>query len=213
MAETLSTWGDAIRGVGVTFTEFFTQNDLSQVSGWDPIVKTIRSNDATSSFSGKTGAGFLQRFSDGAVIPTLNRYKLFDTAVTMEPIGGRVAVTRQTLLFRNHESAFNENNDLINAVKVYLSRGGAQIFNRAFTSGAGVTNGTRIVPYGDGVPLVSTVHPRADGGASQSNASATGIPLTESNFEIRRGVLENQLLDDGVPVSGMGKLYLVEIGR
>ena len=209
MPESLGSWGDAIRGQGVEFVEFFSQTPLSQISGWDPVVKTMKSNDATSSFSGKTGAGFLQRFSDGSVIPSLNRYKLFDTSVAQEPVGGRIAVSRQTLLYRNHESSFNENNDLINAVKVYLSRAGAAIFNRAFTSGSGVTNGTRVVTYGDGVPLVSTVHPRADGGATQSNASATGIPLTEANFEIGRIALENQLLDDGVPVTGMGKLYLV----
>ena len=96
--ENTGTWGDAIRGVGVQFTEFFSQTPLLQISGWDPVIKTMRSNNLTSSFSGKTGAGFLQRFADGSAIPTANRYKLYDTAVTQEPIGGRLEVTRQTLL-------------------------------------------------------------------------------------------------------------------
>src|SRR3990167_2151267 len=125
MAETLGTWGDAIRGVGVTFREFFNQADLSQVSGWDPVVKTIKSNDATSNFSGKTGAGFLQRFSDGSVVPTLNRYKLYDTSVSHDPVGGRIEITRQTKLYRDFEGIFDESSDLITAVKVYLSRAGA----------------------------------------------------------------------------------------
>lgn len=209
MPEVLGTWGDAIRGVGVTFREFFAQNDLSQVSGWDPVVETIRSNDATTSFSGKTGAGFLQRFSDGSNIPTLNRYKLFDTAVSQDPVGGRIEVTRQTALYRDFQGVFDESKDLITAVKVYLSRAGGQIFNRAFTSGAGVTGGTRVVTYNDGKPLASTSHPRADGGTAQSNASSTSIPLTEANLEVARVALLNQLQDDGTPLVAPGELYLV----
>lgn len=207
--ENTATWGDAIRGVGVTFVEFFSQTPLSQVNGWEPVVKVTRSNDLTSTFSGKTGAGFLQRFADGSAIPSLNRYKLFDTSVTQEPVGGRLEITRQTLLYRDFAGSFSENNDLTTAVKVYLSRAGAQIFNRAFTAGTGVTAGTRVVTYGDGVALASTAHPRADGGTAQSNASATGIPLSEVNVETARIALLNQLQDDGVPMVAPGELYLV----
>lgn len=207
--ENKATWGDAIRGVGVTFREFFTQNDLNQVAGWDPVVKTLRSNDATTNFSGKTGAGLLQRFSDGSAIPTANRYKLFDTSVEQQPMGARLEVTRQTLLYRDFQGAFDEARDLMASVQSTLSRAGAQIFNRAFTSGTGVTGGTQVVTYNDGVALVSTAHPRADGGSSQSNASSTSIPLTESNLETGRIALLNQLQDDGVPMMAPGQLYLV----
>ena len=209
MPEVLGTFGDAIRGVGVTFVEFFSQNDLSQVSGWDPVIKTIRSNDATSSFSGKTGAGFLQRFSDGSAIPTLNRYKLYDTSVSQDPVGGRLEVTRQTKLYRDFQGVFDESKDLISAVKVYLSRAGAQIFNRGFTDGSGVTGGTRVVQYGDAAPTFSASHPRADGGTAQSNTSTTSIPLSEINVETARIALLNQLQDDGVPMAAPGEIYLI----
>lgn len=209
MASNLTTWGDAIRGVGVTFVEFFNQADMSQVSGWDPVIRTITSNDAVSTFSGKTGAGFLQRFSDGSTIPSLNRFKLFDTSVTQDPVGGRLEVTRQTMLYRDFQGVFDEASDLITAVKVYLSRAGAQIFNRAFTAGDGITNGTRVVQYADGARLASTSHPRADGGTAQSNASNTGIPLTETNIETGRVALLNQLQDDGVPMLAPGPITLV----
>jgi len=209
MPENIATWGDAIRGVGVTFVEFFSQTPLSQVNGWEPVVKATRSNDLTSNFSGKTGAGFLQRFSDGSAIPSLNRYKLYDTSVTQEPVGGRIEITRQTLLYRDFADSFSENNDLTTAVRVYMSRAGGQIFNRAFTSGSGVTGGTRVVPYGDGVALASTSHPRSDGGTAQSNASGTSIPLTETNVETGRIALLNQLQDDGVPMVAPGEIYLV----
>lgn len=207
--ENKTTWGDAIRGVGISFLEFFSQSDLSQVAGWDAIIKTIRSNDAVSHFSGKTGAGFLQRFSDGSTIPSLNRYKLFDTSVSHDPVGGRLEITRQTILYRDFQGVFDETKDLIRSVKLYLSRAGAQIFNRSFTSGDGVTAGTRVVQYADGSPLASTSHPRADGGTAQSNASSTSIPLTETNLETGRIALLNQLADDGVPMMDPGQIYLV----
>ncbi len=209
MAENISTFGDVIRGVGVTFREFFNQADLSQISGWDPVVKTLQSNDAVSNFSGKTGAGFLQRFSDGSTIPSLNRFKLFDTSVSHDPVGGRIEVSRQTQLYRDFQGVFDESSDLITAVRVYLSRAAAQIFNRAFTAGNGVTGGTRVVQYADGVQLASVSHPRADGSTAQSNASSTSIPLTESNVEVGRIALLNQLQDDGVPMVAPGQLYLV----
>ena len=207
--ENKATWGDAIRGVGVTFTEFFSQNDISQVSGWDPVIKTIKSNDAVSNFSGKTGVGFLQRFSDGSTIPSLNRYKLYDTSVSHDPVGGRIEVSRQTQLYRDFQGVFDESKDLIKGVQVYLSRAGAQVFNRAFTSGAGVTGGTRVVPYNDGVATASASHPRVDGGTAQSNVSTTSIPLSETNVETGRIALLNQLQDDGVPMLAPGKIYLV----
>ena len=50
---------------------------------------------------------------------------------------------------------------------------------------------------GDAVPLISTVHPRSDAGTSQSNASATGITLTEANYETARIAMRGQLDDKG----------------
>ena len=207
--ENLGTWGDSIRGKGVEFLEFSNQSDVSLINSWEPVVKMMRGSDATSNFSGKTGAGYPQRTADGSPVATGNRYKLYDTSVSQDPISLRLEITRQTLLYRRHGEAFNENNDLIRAYKNYLTRGAAQFFTRAFTSGAGVSNGTRIVPYGDGAPLCSTSHPRVDGGTAQSNASATGIPLTEANFETGRIALYNQLQDDGVPITAPGELWLV----
>lgn len=209
MAETKVTWGDVMKGVGVTFREFYTQNDMNQVHGWDPVVKVLRSNDLTTNFSGKTGAGLLTRFADGSAIPSANRFKLFDTSVESEPYGSRLEVTRQTLLFRDFNSVFSEAKDLMASFQSHLSHAAAQVFNRAFTAGTGVTGRVRVTPYADGSPLASVSHPRADGGTAQSNASSTSIPLTESNLEVGRIALLNQLQDDGVPMMAPGQLYLV----
>src|SRR5690606_15593692 len=83
-----------------------------------------------------------------------------------------------------------------------------QIFNAAFDTNA-TKNGFPITRYGDGVPLCSTVHPRVDGGSSQSNASSTGITLDDDNLEVARLALLQALQDDGTPITIQGKLVLL----
>jgi phage major head subunit gpT-like protein len=76
----------------------------------------------------------------------------------------------------------------------------AKVFNRAFnTSYLG----------GDAKPLASTTHPRADGGASQSNASATGLLLTEENLETGLLALRAQLDDKGQRIAAKADTLLV----
>jgi len=69
----------------------------------------------------------------------------------------------------------------------------ANVFNNAFTAA--------YTSYGDGKPLCSVGHTRADGGTAQSNASATGITLGETNLETGRLALETALNDKGEIVS------------
>jgi len=64
---------------------------------------------------------------------------------------------------------------------------GASNFNNGFD--------TNYTSYGDAKPLFSTSHPRADGGTAQSNASSTGLALTENNLETLR-TQGRKLLDD-----------------
>src|SRR3990167_7038159 len=108
--ETISTWGAVIKGVGAPFLEFFNQGDFTDVSGFSPVVKTIRSGDQVSHFSGKTGTGRLTRHSDGSVIPDGNRYKLYNTDVALEPYSTRLTITRQTFIYRSFEGTFTQSN-------------------------------------------------------------------------------------------------------
>lgn len=77
------------------------------------------------------------------------------------------------------------------------------IFRRAFNSS--------YADGGDGQELVSTAHPRPDGGTNQSNASSTGITLTEDNLETAILAMRNQLDDKGQKVEVMPKVLLVPI--
>lgn len=68
----------------------------------------------------------------------------------------------------------------------------ATIFDNTFTS-------TQL--GGDGQELASTVHPRSDGGATQSNASATGVTLTYDNLETAEVAMRGQLDDKGMKIA------------
>ena len=80
---------------------------------------------------------------------------------------------------------------------------GASVFNRAFQ--------TAYTSYGDGLPLCSTAHTRADGGANQSNASGNSIVLNEVNLETGRLALEKALNDKGEIVNFKADELLIPI--
>ena len=76
------------------------------------------------------------------------------------------------------------------------------VFRRAFN--------TAYTSYGDAKPLASTTHTRLDGGTAQSNASATGIQLTDTNLETAVLALQQVVDHKGQVVSvGDGKLTLL----
>ena len=205
----MANWGAAVRGVGVTFRDFFSQNVDAYTPSWEVIVKTITDNAAQATFSGKTGAGTLTLFAEGASVPKKNRYKLYDTTFVHKQYGGQIEVTRLQLINRDFSDKFNEFKDLTVAGNVTKSKAPAQIFNGAMTNSGNFTlNGVTVTTYADGKRLASTAHPRVDGNTAQSNASSTGIPLTESNFETGRIALVEQLQDDGTPITLSGPIYV-----
>ncbi len=61
----------------------------------------------------------------------------------------------------------------------------------------------------DAKPLFSTVHPRPDGGTSQSNASATGITLSELNLETAIIAMRGQLDDKGQIIDVYPRMLVV----
>lgn len=201
-------WGAAVRGVGVIFREFFTQNAMAYTPTWEPIVKDTTDDGQQATFSGKTGSGVLSIFTEGATIPKKQRYKLYNTAFVHDQYGGQIEVTRKMLMNRMFSEAFDEFKDLTISGNVTRSKAPAQIFNGAFATTV-LVNGVNLTTYADSKPLASTIHPRVDGGSSQSNASATGITLTESNFEVARLALLQQLQDDGTPITMSGTIFAV----
>lgn len=81
----------------------------------------------------------------------------------------------------------------------------SQVFNNAFTTTSANDLG------GDGKPLASTIHPRSDGGSSQSNASSTGITLNEANLETAIIAMRKQLDEKGQKIDIYPKKIVVPV--
>lgn len=76
---------------------------------------------------------------------------------------------------------------------------GIGVFNDAFNTS---------VTGGDGKPLCSTLHPRADGGTAQSNADSAGLVLNETNLFTLMLQMENQLDDKGEKIMATTKTLI-----
>lgn len=69
---------------------------------------------------------------------------------------------------------------------------------------------TSHLSYGDGLPLCSTVHTSIVGGSTMSNASASGVKLSDASLNVGEIALREQVDDRGLPVvNGDGKIQLV----
>lgn len=79
---------------------------------------------------------------------------------------------------------------------------GAALWNNGFAS-------TQL--GGDGVPLLSTIHPRSDGGSSQSNADSSSLPLTETNYKTAKIAFRKQLDDRGLKIDVVPTRIIVPI--
>lgn len=79
------------------------------------------------------------------------------------------------------------------------------------SSAAGIFNNAFSTSYlgGDAKPLVSVSHPRSDGGTAQSNASSTGLTLTETNLETGRLAMRGHLDDKGMKIESMADTLVV----
>ena len=103
--------------------------------------------------------------------------------------------------------------DQYNVIKRKAAQLGRSARRTQETSAAGVFNNafTSTVLGGDAQELVSTTHPRSDAGTAQSNASSTGITLTESNLETARIAARQQLDDRGLIIQVMPDMIVVPV--
>lgn len=140
--------------------------------------------------SGFTGFSLLTQTSEGGTISYEDPIQMYDVSYVH---------TKYTKGFKVSEELVED--DRYNVIKkkpAALARSArrtaeylaAQVFNNAFSSGVG----------GDGKYLLSTAHPRADGGTAQSNASGSGITLTEANLNTGLLAMRGQLDDKGMKI-------------
>ena len=139
--------------------------------------------------SATTGFGKLQQTSELGSLDYEDPVKMFKTTYTPLKYTKGFKVSQELYEDDQHNVISKMPRGLAKSVVYTTEYYAAQVFNNAFS--------TTSTSYGDGKPLCSTSHTRSDGGTAQSNASATGIPLSEANLETIRLQLEKALNDKG----------------
>jgi hypothetical protein len=220
--ETRATWGDGwIKGLAAKFAEVENQASMSYSLGINSalgvetnkatrLFKEKTSDKAEERYTSKTGVGYPTLTNEGQDYATDSRIPGYLTVFRFIKKTNSVEITEEEKDDRENDlqSKFDEAYDLNVSMNMEFDRSAFSIFNYAFTAQASLP--ADLTFYSDGKPLCSILHPRKDGGTGISNASATGIPLTETNLGTGKQALRRQLDDRGLPMAiGSGRMILL----
>lgn len=168
------------------------------------------SDSAQKHFTGKVSENRIRRKDEAEDSDELSRYKTYLTSVDYTAYAAKIEVSRETLMDREFAGVLDEATDIGRASNFTQDEAGIQLFNGGFDTRKEEILGYRYQYYGDGVPTFSTQHPTpVPSESAQSNASSTGITLTEANLETARLALRKQQTDAGGPMTMGGQENLV----
>ena len=220
--ELRSSWGEGwIGGLGAKFVEAKNQAEMAYSLGIKSalgveknnataLFKQKSSQNAEETITSKTGVGYPRLTEEGEDYATDSRLPGYKTVFKFIKKTNSIEITEEFKDDRNKDlqDKFDEGRDLNIGFMMEKDRSAFSAFNYAFTAQASLP--ADLTFYSDGKPLASVGHPRKDGGTAQSNASATGLVLSEPNLETAKQALRRQLDDRGLPMSiGSGKLILL----
>ena len=154
--------------------------------------------------SAVTGFGYMVQTAEGAPIDYEDPVQMYSVIYIHLKYTKGFKVTREMYEDDLYNVMNKKPGALGRAARRTRENQAAVIFNNAFTI-------TQL--GGDAKVLCSTVHPRSDGGSSQSNASATGITLSEANLETAIIAMRNQLDDKGMKIDIYPDTLLVPINN
>lgn len=183
-------------------TIFFDRYD-QEPQVLDKIFKVGTSDRDSEIDSATTGFGRLNQVSELGALDYEDPVKMFKTTYTHLKYAKGFKVSQELVEDDQHNVISQMPKALAKSVVYTTEFYGASVLNNGFD--------TAFTSYGDGNPLFSTTHDRADGGTSQSNASATGITLTEPNVEILKLQLQKHLNDKGQIVNFMPDTLIVPV--
>jgi len=155
-----------------------------------PMVFNVLTSDRDSEKdSATTGFGKLQQTSELGGLDYEDPLKMYATTYSHLKYTKGFKVSQELREDDQHNVISQMPKALATSVVVTTEYWAADIFNKAFN--------TSYTSYGDGKPLCSTAHTRVDGGSSQSNASSSGVVLSETSLETLRLQMEKALNDKG----------------
>jgi len=149
--------------------------------------------------SAVTGFGLLTQTAEGAAISYEDPVQMYDVSYVHLKYTKGFKVSEELVEDDRYNVIRKKPAALARSARRTAENLASQVFNNAFSSGTG----------GDAKYLCSISHPRADGGTAQSNASSTGITLTEDNLNTALLAMRAQLDDKGMKIGVKASTLLV----
>lgn len=142
--------------------------------------------------SAVTGFGYLTQTNENSPIQYEDPVQMYDQTYTHLKYTKGFKVSEELIEDDQWRVIRNKPQALGRAARRTEENQAAQVLINAFTSTAA---------GGDGQELCSTVHPRSDGGDTQTNADTNGITLTYDNLETAEIAMRAQLDDQGMKIA------------
>lgn len=203
-------WGELIKGVGLQILECIDLGMELYTPGISNLLSLETSDSGQKHFTGKVSENRITRKDEGEDSDELNRYKTYVTTVDYTAYAAKIEVTRENLMDRDFSSQLDEATDIGRAANFSQDEAGLQLLNGGFTTRKETIKGYRYQYYNDTVPTFSVQHPTVvPGQSAQSNASSTGMALSDTNLETARIALRKQMTDAGGPLTMGGRESLV----
>ncbi len=199
MAATRSGFGDLLEP---GFRQIFDDRYEEIPSVYEDLFKINTSEKQDERDSAVTGFGYMVQTAEGAPIDYEDPVQMYSVIFVHLKYTKGFKITREMYEDDLYNVMNKKPGALGRSARRTRENQGALVFVNAFSTS---------FQGGDKVPLISTVHPRSDGGPSQSNASATGITLSESNLETAILAMRNQLDDKGMKIDVYPDTLLVPI--
>lgn len=217
MIETSGKWGALMKDVGVQITDLFDQGFTSYMPGILSILHYETSDKMQEHYTDVTDfTGFgLREEADNA--NQMSRFKGFDSSWEVSPTSGFVTITYESMYSNAFKAELAVAEKAGRAAARYRDQLGYLLLTKGFDNnnrnhsvGTGVSaKGFVVNWFNDGKPQFSVSHPSAvPGGSSQSNASSSGITLSEDNLEVAELAIEFQTQDNGELLDHSGSLLI-----
>lgn len=197
MASTRPLFGDLLEP---GFKQIFDENYRELERVLTQVFRKMNSTKQDERFSSVTGFGLLTVKAENAPIDYDDPIQGYDKLLSHVTYAKGFKISKE-LWDDDQYNVMNEKpRQLGIAARRTEETQAANVLNRAFNSG---------YLGGDDQELASTVHPRPDGGTSQSNASSTGITFGEENYETGKLAMRSQLDGRGQKINVMPSVILI----
>lgn len=167
----------------------------------EKIFKTDTQTSETDQYFNYTGLSSFAQVPQGGSYDEDEPIKAYGVNMTPVKFGKMVKVTYELRKWAKVKEIWDAGSMLGKAAARHINRSAASVINNS--------QNTAYTSYTDAKPLGSTQHTSASGGAAQSNASASGIILSDENLETALLALEFQLDDRGEPIQLFGNRIIV----